>query len=155
MTTTLPPRDTAPHRRTSRERVRGHTGRVAFPGDADWDEARAAWNLAVEQSPAAVFFPEDAGDMAAAIRYAHEAGLRVAVQSTGHMASSLDDLSETVLVRTTRMNDVRIRSDQRKARVESGAIWNEVVTPATRSGLTALHGSSPSRATHSAGASAG
>ena len=143
MTTTHPPRETAPPRQATRERVRGHAGRVAFPGDADWDDARAAWNLAVDQRPAAVFFPEDAGDVAAAIRYAREAGLQVAVQSTGHMASSLDDLSETALVRTTRMNDVRVRADERKARVESGAIWDEVVTPATQRGLTALHGSSP------------
>ena len=29
-------------------------GSVSVPGDADWDEARQAWNLAVDQRPAAV-----------------------------------------------------------------------------------------------------
>ena len=32
------------------------TGRVATPADPDWDQARQAWNLAVDQHPAAVAF---------------------------------------------------------------------------------------------------
>lgn len=136
MSSTLPRQQTA-------DRVPGHGGRVVFPGGSEWDEARQAWNVAVDQRPAAVFFPEDADDVAAAVGYAREAGLRVAVQSTGHMASSLGDLSETALLRTTRMRGVEIRAEERRARVEAGAIWEDVVTPATSQGLTALHGSSP------------
>ena len=33
-------------------------GDVVGPGDADWDEARLAWNLAVDQRPAAVAVPD-------------------------------------------------------------------------------------------------
>ena len=35
-------------------------GDVVGPGDADWDEARRAWNLTVDQWPAAVALPENA-----------------------------------------------------------------------------------------------
>jgi FAD/FMN-containing dehydrogenase len=128
---------------TPRQRAEGHTGRVALPGDPGWDEARQAWNLAVDQRPAAVLFPRDASDVAAAVRFARDAGLRVAVQSTGHMASSLGDLSGTALIRTTGMRGVAIDAGARRARVESGAIWEDVVAPATEHGLTALHGSAP------------
>jgi FAD/FMN-containing dehydrogenase len=134
---------TLPRQETTSGRVAGHRGRVSFPGDADWDAARAAWNLAVDQRPAAVFFPESTDDVAAAIRFARDAGMRVAVQSTGHMASSLGDLASTVLVRTTQMRNVDLRAPERRVRVGSGAIWGEVVTPATQYGLTALHGSAP------------
>lgn len=34
--------------------LRERVGEVVAPGDAAWDEARAAWNLAVEQRPVAV-----------------------------------------------------------------------------------------------------
>ena len=34
------------------------SGRVARPGDPDWDPARAAWNLAADQNPEAVAFAE-------------------------------------------------------------------------------------------------
>jgi FAD/FMN-containing dehydrogenase len=125
------------------ERVDGHTGDVVFPGDAGWHDARLAWNVAADQRPAAVFFPESADDVAAGIRYAREAGLRVAVQGTGHNALALGDLSGSVLLRTTRMRGVTIDAAARRARVEAGVLWDEVVEPATKQGLTALHGSSP------------
>ena len=37
-------------------------GRVATSGDADWDEARQAWNLAADQRPPAVAFVESADE---------------------------------------------------------------------------------------------
>jgi FAD/FMN-containing dehydrogenase len=141
MSTTFSTKRSAVRKR--RARVDGHLGQVVFPGDIGWDEARQAWNVFVDQRPAAVLFPEDADDVAAAVRYAREAGLRVAVQGTGHMASPLGDLSKTALIRTTRMQGVEIDGAARRARVEAGVIWDDVVKPATELGLTALHGSSP------------
>ena len=43
-------------------------GRVATPRDPDWDEARQAWNLAADQQPAAVAFPESSDDVAKVIK---------------------------------------------------------------------------------------
>ena len=41
------------------------TGRIATAADADWDDARQAWNLAADQRPAAVAFPKRADDVSA------------------------------------------------------------------------------------------
>ena len=41
------------------------------------------------------------------------------------------------------MRGVEIDVENRRARVEAGAVWEDVVVPATEHGLTALHGSSP------------
>jgi hypothetical protein len=41
------------------------------------------------------------------------------------------------------MRAVEIDAENRRARVEAGALWEDVITPATEQGLTALHGSSP------------
>lgn len=75
-------------------------GSVVWPGDEGWDEARLAWNLAVDQQPAAVAFPESADDVVELVRYAAANGLRVAAQGTGHGATPLGDLADTILVKT-------------------------------------------------------
>ena len=64
-------------------------GRLATPDDSDWDQARAAWNLAADQHPSAVAFVESGDDVAAVVRFAAENGLRVTGQGSGHGALSL------------------------------------------------------------------
>ena len=118
-------------------------GDVVTPADENWDEARHAWNLAVDQRPAAVALPESAEDVIEIVRFARERGLRVAPQGTGHGAAALGDLGDTILLKTERMRGVRIDPERRIARAEAGTIWIEVVEAAAEHGLAALAGSSP------------
>ncbi len=115
---------------------------LVFPGDPRWDEARRAWNLAVDQRPAAVALPETVEDVVAAVSHARTVGLRVAVQGTGHGAGSTA-LDGTLLVNTARMTGVEIDAEARVARVAAGTTWADVVDEAVEHGLTALHGSAP------------
>jgi FAD binding domain/Berberine and berberine like len=117
-------------------------GELVLPGAEGWDEARTAWNLAVNQEPAAVVLAESALDVAETVKAARAAGLRIAPQGTGHAASSLGDLSGTILLRTTRMRRVDVDPHDRRARVEAGVIWQEVTDAAAEHGLAALAGSS-------------
>jgi FAD/FMN-containing dehydrogenase len=119
------------------------TTTILMPGDPGWDDARRAWNLAVDQHPAAIALPESAHDVAAAIGFARERGLRVAAQGTGHNARPLGSLDNTVLVKTARMRRVTIDPVARIARAEAGAVWHEVIEAAAEHGLAALAGSSP------------
>ena len=50
-----------------RDLRRGLAGDVVLPGDETWDAARQAWNLAVDQRPVAVVYPESADDVAATV----------------------------------------------------------------------------------------
>ena len=118
-------------------------GAVVLPGAECWDEARLAWNLAVDQRPDAVVFAEGAGDVVEVVRSARAAGLRVAPQGTGHGAAPLGDLAGTILLKTERMRAVSIDPEARIARAEAGVLWLEVVERAVEHGLTALHGSAP------------
>jgi FAD/FMN-containing dehydrogenase len=95
--------------------------RVVGPEDPGWDEARRAWNLAVDQHPAAVARPESAEDVVAAVEVARRHGLRVAPQGTGHGAPPRASLERSVLVDTSRMNAVEIDPARRRARLEGGA----------------------------------
>jgi FAD/FMN-containing dehydrogenase len=117
-------------------------GELVLPDDPAWDEARTAWNLAVDQRPAAVVLAESASDVSKTIQIARSAGLRVAPQGTGHGATPLGDLSDTILLRTTRMRGVSVDPKRRTARVEAGVLWQEVTDAAAEHGLAALAGSS-------------
>jgi FAD/FMN-containing dehydrogenase len=118
-------------------------GSVVFPDHPSWDEAREAYNLAVDQRPAAVAFPANARDVQAIVDYARERGLRVAPQRTGHNASPIESLEDVVLLKTDRLDEVAIDTAALRARVGAGVKWEKVVPRASELGLAALHGSTP------------
>jgi hypothetical protein len=116
-------------------------GRIATSSDADWDEARQAWNLAADQRPAAVALVESADDTSKVINFARENGLKVAGQGTGHGAVSLPPLDDTILIKTERMRAVTIEGD--KARAEAGALAEDVANAAIEQGMCSMPGTSP------------
>ena len=119
-------------------------GDIVLPDDADWDAARLAWNLAVDQQPAMIALPESAADVAAVVTYAAESDLRVAMQGTGHGAAARGgELSGAILMKMERMRGIEIDAVNRTAHVEAGVVWAEVAEAAGAYGLAALAGSSP------------
>jgi FAD/FMN-containing dehydrogenase len=99
------------------------SGRVVLPEDEDWARARQAWNLAADQWPTAVVFPQSAEDVMAIVGLARGLGLAVAPQGTGHFALALGRLENTLLVKTERMQGVEIDPTTRRARVAAGVLW--------------------------------
>src|ERR1700712_2570520 len=67
-------------------------GALVRPEDQDWDTARQAWHLDVDQRPAAVVVAGSVRDVVAVVNAARRLGLRVAPQSTGHNAAPLGRL---------------------------------------------------------------
>jgi UDP-N-acetylenolpyruvoylglucosamine reductase len=118
-------------------------GDVATPVDANWDEARSAWNLAADQRPRVVVIAESAEDVLAAVDFARANGLRVTAQGTGHGAGPKSWDDDLLLVKLERMRGVEIDAAAGIARVEAGAQWQDVTHPAAEHGLAALSGSSP------------
>ena len=119
------------------------TGTVVVPGDPGWDQARSGFNLLEDQRPAAVAFPADATDVAAAVTYAQRAGLRVAPQATGHNQGPLGDLDGTLLLNVSRLQEVRVDPGARQVRVGAGVKWDRIAPRLSAHGLAGLHGSSP------------
>jgi FAD/FMN-containing dehydrogenase len=117
-------------------------GKVVLPDDAGFDTARKAWNLAVDQRPSMVVFPETPADVAAAVRLARELEQRIAPQATGHNAGPLGPLVNTILLRTERMRAVTIDPAARSARVEAGVLAGQLAETAARHGLAAVTGTS-------------
>jgi FAD/FMN-containing dehydrogenase len=118
-------------------------GEFVVPGAADWDEARFAWNLAADQHPAAVVYPQSVDDVVAVTEFARDRGFRLTTQGTGHFANSLEPLDDTILVKTSRLRGLDIDAEARTARAEAGVLWGEVSLAAAEHGLAGLAGSSP------------
>src|SRR5690349_14785296 len=95
-------------------------GCVCGPDETGYDRVRQPWNVAVDQWPAAVCEPADAHDIAAILAAARAAHLQVAVQGTGHSASTLGHLSDAVLLKTHALTGVHIDPVKRVCRAGAG-----------------------------------
>ncbi|MCE0762119.1 FAD-dependent oxidoreductase [Pseudonocardia kujensis] len=117
------------------------TGTVLRPGDPGFDTERRGFQAARAHRPDLVVVPATAAEVQAAVRHARDRDLDLAVQSSGHgLATPLDG---GLLISTRRMRAVTVDPATRRARVEAGATWADVVAAASPHGLAPLSGSSP------------
>ena len=134
-------------------------GRVVRPGDADWDAARGAFNLLIDQRPEAIAFPANEREVAAVVAHASERGLRVAPQATGHNPGPLGSLEGTLILNTSALTGVSIDASRaaraRRRGDEVGAGHAAPVRARPGGVCTAPRPTWASSATRSAAASAG
>jgi FAD/FMN-containing dehydrogenase len=119
-------------------------GRLVLPADADWDQARTGWNLAIDQRPAAVVEAASVADVQATVRAARAAGLRVAPQATGHGSEALGALDGAILLKLSALHAVTIDPAAGTARVEAGALAGDVAAAAGEHRLAPALGLAPS-----------
>jgi len=117
------------------------TGTLLLPDDTGYEAARQPWNLAIEQRPDAVATPADVDDLRALLTAARESGVRLAIQPSGHGASS--SLAGAVLVRMSAFDDLSIDRGSGTARVGAGVRWGAVVEALEGTGWVAPAGTSP------------
>lgn len=116
-------------------------GPVLLPGEDGYDDERAGFELTVDQHPAVAVGAVSAQDVVAAVVWAAAQGLPVAVQATGHGASSPAD--GVVYVSTKRMQDMRVDPEAKTATFGAGVRWEKVIAAAAEHGLAPLSGSAP------------
>jgi FAD/FMN-containing dehydrogenase len=116
-------------------------GQVILPGDAQYEEARLTWNRLVDQHPAVIVLPTSSADVSAAVRYARQEGLQIAVQSTGHGVFNPAD--GALLLVTSHLRELSIDPAAQTARIGAGLKWGEVLEQTQKVGLAPLMGSSP------------
>lgn len=133
---------TLSHTIASADQLRNQiAGIVLTPNDPDYEQKRRAWDLTLEQHPALILIPQNAEDVAAGVRFARDAGLGIAIQSTGH--GTLYPADDNLLIITSQMNAVEVNVQARTARVEAGTVWKHVLDKSTPHGLAPLLGTSP------------
>ncbi len=118
-------------------------GELVLPSDSGFDTARSAWNLSIDQHPAAVVFPSSPADVALAIGAAAATGLQVAPQGTGHGVGGRGDLGGAILLRTERLDGIEIDPSGLVGSFGAGVIWRDALAAASEHGLAGPSGSSP------------
>ncbi|MEU8377999.1 FAD-binding oxidoreductase [Streptosporangium sp. NPDC048865] len=117
-------------------------GPVLFAEDDGFAGEASVFNMTVAHRPHVIVGATGVADVQAAVRFARDRGLPVAVLNTGH-GPSVSAGEDAVMITTRRMTGVSVDTARRTARVEAGVRWGQVVEEAARSGLAPLAGSSP------------
>ncbi len=105
-----------------RERVRGT---VITADDDAYDDARAVYNAMIDRRPRAVVRCANAGDVMAAVDFARENGLDLAVRGGSHSVPGFGVCDDGVVADLSGMRGVRVDPAARTARAEGGATWGD------------------------------
>jgi len=125
---------------TSETTIRGFDGELVAPGDATYDAHREIWNAMVDRRPALIARCTSAADVAAAIRHGREAGLEIAVKCGGHGVLGLAVPEGGLMIDLTRMGDVRVDPERRRAWVQGGALLRSLDRATEPHGLATTAG---------------
>jgi FAD/FMN-containing dehydrogenase len=115
-------------------------GPVIGPEDERYDEARSIWNGAIDRRPAAVVRCTGVADVVAAVRFARERDLLVAVRSGGHGVGGHAICDGGLVIDLSQMKGIRVDPAARIARAEAGVLWGELDRETQVHGLATVGG---------------
>jgi FAD/FMN-containing dehydrogenase len=111
---------------TALDQLREHVGGdVVAPGDDAYEEARKVYNAMIDRRPAVVVRCSNVGDVAAAVNFARENGLDLAVRGGGHSVPGFGTCDDGVVIDLSGMRSVTVDATSRTARAEGGATWGD------------------------------
>jgi len=111
-------------------------GRVVEAGAPDYDEARALYNGMIDKRPAAIAYCADEADVAAALRYGIEHGLRIAVRGGGHNGGGLGSVDDGLVIDLSQISALEVDAPSKMVRVGGGALLKDVLEATHQHGLT-------------------
>jgi FAD/FMN-containing dehydrogenase len=112
---------------SSIEALRGSfRGDLIRPTDPDYEEHRRVWNGSIDRRPALIARCTEVADVLAAVRFARERGLLVAVRGGGHSFPGLSTCDGGILIDLAPMRDIRVDPAARIARAQAGALLGDL-----------------------------
>ena len=117
---------------TFQEQLRGQ---IIQAGDPDYDDARQVWNAMIDKYPALIARCTGADDVIAAVNFAREHDLPLAVRSGGHNVAGNAVCDDGLVIDLSLMNKVLVDAETRVAQVEAGATLGVVDRVTQRHGL--------------------
>ena len=115
-----------------RTRIRGD---VVGASDSDYDDSRRVWNGSIDRRPLVVARCVDEVDVQEAVRFATEEGLEIAVRGGAHSMSGASVVDGGIVIDLSRMNQVRVDPEARRAVVAGGALLSDLDAATQAHGL--------------------
>ena len=133
--------DTATEEVTDFERLaESFRGELLLPSSPGYDAARRIWNGAIDRHPGCIARCTGVADVVAAVRFARERDLLVAVCSGGHGVAGHAVCDEGLVIDLSPLKGVRVDPQARTARVQAGVLWGELDRETQLHGLATVGG---------------
>ncbi|MBI1942080.1 MAG: FAD-binding oxidoreductase [Betaproteobacteria bacterium] len=120
--------------------IDGFRGRLISAGHADYDTARAVWTGAIDRRPHLIARCIGAADVVAAVRFARDHDLEIAIRGGGHNVAGTAVCDDGIVIDLSAMRSVRVDPAGRKAWVQGGALWGDVDHETQAHGLATTGG---------------
>jgi FAD/FMN-containing dehydrogenase len=120
--------------------IPGFRGALIAAEHADYDDARAVWNGTVDRRPRLIARCTGTADVAAAVRFARDRDLEIAVRGGGHNVAGTALCDDGIVIDLSAMRAVAVNPDSRTARVQGGALWGDVDHETQAHGLATTGG---------------
>lgn len=104
----------------------GLRGRLIMPDDADYATARQVYNGMIDKRPALIARCHDVADVIAAVNFARDNQLLLAVRGGGHNGGGLGICDDGLVIDLSAMRGVHVDPTARTARVAGGCVWGDV-----------------------------
>ncbi len=101
-------------------------GELVRPDDTGYDSHRKVWNGSIDRRPALIARCAGVADVRAAVGFAKDSGLPVAVRGGGHSFPGLSVCDGGIVIDLGSMKGIRIDPEKRTARVQAGVLWGEL-----------------------------
>ncbi|HET9565476.1 MAG TPA: FAD-binding oxidoreductase [Mycobacterium sp.] len=120
--------------------IPGFQGDVIAQDHDRYDDARAVWNGTVDRRPRLIARCSGTTDVAAAVRFARDRELEIAVRGGGHNVAGSAVCDDGIVIDLSAMRAVTVDPVDRTARVQGGALWGDVDHETQRHGLATTGG---------------
>src|ERR671916_2532424 len=104
----------------------GFRGELLGPEDPGYDDARGVWNGSIDRFPALIARCAGVADVIAAVKFAKDNGLLVAVRGGGHSFPGLSVCDGGLVIDLSLMKGIRVDPEAHTVRAQAGVLLGEL-----------------------------